>query len=926
MSTTNFSAADRRADVIDPSRAPAGAARWRRALSDALGQDPGAALDEPRRMLAMLKVFGSTRRLSDLALKHPIYAARALTEGASPILAEAARDLTALSAGVGGADALYGALASIKNRADLSIAIAELAGEWTSAQATAARTDLAERIVETALAWLVRGAINRGEIKIAADEAAASGVFALAGGDFAHEDLSLYGPLDVAVVYYGPSFEGQAGRLAERAFHRIGAELKEALEGRSGDYPLYAVRTPFGAGVGGAGLVEPRARVEAAIADPNNGAARRWIATSRVVAGDRQAGGEFLEAVEAKIWAGDLLGVEARADLLKPSDDPRAAFRAAANLLRWSLGAARPMFRTASAREVFTLGAGSRVLAPDCAARLEAGADLAQSLVARTQMMKGAAAFGASSGDEEIALAALCGYADPKGLAAARDGAVADARNTVLRLLDGAKAEFERYQAVDRGADDVDKLEDLGFRGGANLASIVDGWVELCATGAGARFSAIAPGLLTAFGETQRPDEAIRAFDRLLHVDDEGADRLRAACGEPRTREAIIDSLGSFGAAVEPLLASPDTIGAFFEKRGSETPRSGEEWLARYAPPPAKGSRRALALWRKEQIARIALSAAGGDLSFDAAASALEAVHRAALRWMFDAARREVDHKAAAALHVFDGAGRGLPGAPTPLGVIGTGAAPDQREEIAQRFLDSLKELGEGVFALTPDMSHRPGGVAGPLAPDIAAMKSYIQSEAVAHDHILLARARPIAGSDDAQAAAATALRCAVSNPKRADVLLRDLDRARAQRLRRDRAGSPWDIEHSEGGLLDVDLIISTLIYRHAAAQPALQTGGADAALDHMARAGIVSPDVADTLKSARAFWTRLQTARALARWSDPQREPVRRRFGALLARAAEVDSFAQVRPLMLGYAEEVTRLYAQLVLGRPSLSLVVNG
>ena len=92
-----------------------------------------------------------------------------------------------------------------------------------------------------------------------------------------------------------------------------------------------------------------------------------------------------------------------------------------------------------------------------------------------------------------------------------------------------------------------------------------------------------------------------------------------------------------------------------------------------------------------------------------------------------------------------------------------------------------------------------------------------------------------------------------------------------------------------------------------------------------MARSGIVSPDVAETLKGARAFWTRLATARALARWSDPQREPVRPRFAALLARAAAVESFSHVRPIMRGYAEEVARLYAQLVLGRPSVGLVAN-
>lgn len=912
------------AETIDPSRAASGAQRWRRALAESLGQDPGASLDEPRRMLAMLKIFGSTRRLADLCLKYPVFAGQAFLEGPSQVLAEAARDLTALNGGVGGPDALYNALAPIKNRADIAIAVAEISGQWTSGQATAARTDLAERIVEAALSWLVRVSISRGELPITLDDAGAKAVFALAGGDFAHEDLAPYGPLDVLVIYNSTAFEGPAARMAERAFIRIGAEFREAFEGKPGDYPLYSVRTPLGNGVNGAGFVESAARATAALNNPQQNPAKRWIAASRVIAGDRRCGGEFLESAEEIIWGkAELLGENGRAELLRVAEDPRQPFRAAANLLRWSLGRSRPVFRTASARDVFNRAADAGALPADIAARLSAGAEFMQGIVSRAQTMKGAAAFGASAADEESALASLCGYADYVALAAAREGAVADARNALTRLLEGPRADFARFRSAERNPDDVDKLEDLGFRNGANLSSMVDGWAELCAAGGDARFSEIAPGLLTAFGETQHPDEAVRLFDRILRVEEHGVHKAHSSA-RSGVRDGLIDALGCFGAAIEPMLENSETCAALFEPRGQETPKTGKEWLARHAPPKDRGGVAELGGWRRQQIARIALCAAAGDMSFDAAFSALEAVHIVSLQRLFDAAQRSVDPKAEIALHIFDGPARGVPGYGTPLGFVAA-AADSAYETIARNFIDSLATLGDGMFAPAPDVSHRPGGIAGPLAPDAAQLKSYIQSEAVAHDQILLARARVIAGPDKAQAAATAALRGAVANPKRAEILLRDLDRARAQRLRRDRAGSAWDLEQSEGGLFDVELIISTLIYRHAGAQPALQTADPAVALDHMARAGLLAPEVSETLKGARAFWTRLATARALARWSDPQREPVRPRFAKLLARAAEVDSFAQVRPIMRGYAEEVTRLYAQLVLGRPSAGLVAN-
>lgn len=916
----------RQGDKIDPTRASAGVARWRRALAEALGEDPGARLDRPDRILTMLRVFGSTRRLADLCLKHPTAASDALVDGASSVLAEAARDLSALAGGVGGADALYGALSPVKNRADIAIAIAEISGAWTAREATAARADFAERLIESALAWLVRAAINRGELVASQDEGPTNGVFALAGGDFAHEDLAPYGPVEVAIVYDETRYPGQAARMAERAFVRVGAELRESFEGKPGDYPIFALKTPLGSGVNGAGFVEPQVRVAASLGAAPQSALRAWMATARVVAGDRRAGGAFLEANEETIWTGIAsLDDERRAALRKESDDPRAAFRAISNLLRWSLGGARPVFRAASAHETFELAGQSGALAPDIALRLKAGAEFAQMMVSRAQMMKGAAAFGAAHPDEAAALANLCGFAAPAGLRAALDGLTADARNTLQKLTDLPLSEFERYRPAGEKPDDVDKLEDLGFADGAELSGVIDRWANLASTEAG-RFASVAPGLLTAFGETQHPDAAARLFDVLLNTNGKSADVFARFADTSRARDGLVNALGCFDSAVAPLTEDKAFAGAFFEDRGSETPQSGAEWVSRYAPPVPGAPVTAIAAWRREQIARIALFAACGDMSFDAAASALEAVTNAALACTMSAVGRTVKGGEGVALHVFDGPARGVPGAPTVFGFIASSGDPDKREEFARAYMEAVDALGTGFFAIAPDVSHRPGGVSGGLAPDVAAFKSYIQSEAVAYDQILLARARVIAGSDDAVLRARGALRSAVSNPRRADVLFRDLDRARAQRLRRDRAASEWDLDQAEGGLHDIELIISTLIYRHAAALPAIQECGVDAALDTLARAGLAPASVVETLKSARAFWARLATARALARWSDPQREPVRARFAGLLARAAEVERFNQVRPIMRGYSDEVARLYAQLVLGRPSLSLVANG
>ena len=933
MAAPTTQAARTAADKIDPARAPAALERWRRAVADALGGDPGAPLDRPDRRLLMLRVFGATRRLAELCMTHPDAAATALIDGASPVLAEAARDMTALDRGVGGPDALHAALAPLKNRVDVAIAIAEMSGEWSVANATAARVDFAERMVETGLRWLVRAAVKRGELSVEDPENFLRGVFVVAGSDFAHEDLSPFGPLDIIVLYDEQAFGGPTARGADRIFVRIGAELREAFEGKPGEYPLYGLRTPLGSGVGGAGYADSIARVKATASGPQADALKMWLGAARVVAGDRTAGGAFLEEMEQIVWSDNPIAMEALRSFVAQKDtDPRGAFRRVAGLCRLAIGGLRPVFRTASAREIFDTAANSRTLSKDAARRLIAGEELAHIAVSRLQIMKGAAVTSVEREDEQSALALLCGYCDYQDLEAALNGARIDAANTLRRLAAGPQQEISLYRNGESEEEgDADKLEDLGFLNGQSLSEAVDNWARRAeARLGGKRFSAHAPGLLTDFGETQHPNDAVRLFDQLLETAGEKHDVFALVGDGAAARNGLVDAFGSFGAVVEPLTKSPELAETFFEQTGAETPQSGKEWLGRFTPPAPKGKTALadLAAWRRELMARIAYNVATGATSFDAAVEAFEQIHIHTLTNAFDITRETApaaEKKAGGgiALHVFESDGPHLPGAATHVGFIAREDAGDDGEAFAKRYLQALNELGEGAFAITPDVTHRPCGLAGPMVPDLKAFKGYVQSEAVAHEQIMLARGRVIAAGDDKIGEAARdALRSVVAGARRADILFRDLDRARAQRMRRERASSDWDIDRLEGGRTDVELVISTLIYKHASAHPFVQDASPAEALEAMARSGLISEETAQSLSSAREFWARLQLVRALSGWSDPLKSPVRRRFGGIIARAAGVQKFEQVRPMMRGYADEVARSYAQVVLGRPSMNI----
>jgi len=901
--------------------------RWARAAERA-GAEP--AFGEPERRLAMLRVFGSARYLADLCLEHSADAARVLKDGAAAVLADLARDVTALDKGVGGADALYVALKPLKERADLAIGLAQLLGDWTGDEAASARTDVAERFVEAAVQWLARSAARRGDAN--ADDPM-KGVFVVAGGDLAHEDLAPFGALDLFVVYHAETLRGSVGAAAERAFVRLGAELRSAFEGGPSSRTLFPVRGP--ASQIGAALVSAEERLIQEIGQPQAHVLKRWFATARVVAGDRAAGGAFMETLEDALWAGDAPTTEdlREAGGAERSADPRAAFRAVADVCRLALGRSRVLFRAAPARVVFETAADVEALSRPVAERLAASAEFVDDAVARLQLVRGAADTDFPEGEEAAALARLCGFVDPAHLSLALSGAAADARNTLAALLEDPEAEARRYAAAPEAGVDAGKLEDLGFGDGDALASVVDRWMKKVAPGdPNARLSARAPGLLTAFGETSRPDQAVRLFDRLIAAagaqtvfDDVGADGAM--------RDAVVDALGFVPHAVETIADRRDVKELIWADAEEGEARPAADWTARLAPPwrEAKDapSLEAVVGWRREAMARVAVAAATGSVSFEDAARVFKSVATDTFAALHKVAveAAEGDEQAAGrrtAVAVYSGLGgeRFLPGRPMKALFVCEDAAPEAlASEFARRYLDLCAMAGARWFAFEPDVSGRPGGVAAPLAVPVAAFRDHVLNRALASEKIAVCALRAVGGSTNARAELERSVLAVAGAPRASDAVLREADRARSQRLRREPAASAWDLFRMDGGLQDLEFVVSALAFQHGSTHPYAIENGIETALSGLERAGLVQPDSRRDIEAAGSAFCGLAAFQAIVGWRDPKTDRFPKRLAAMAARAVGVSSADHIEPLVGGHADRVKALYRRLVDGRPDLA-----
>ena len=103
-----------------------------------------------------------------------------------------------------------------------------------------------------------------------------------------------------------------------------------------------------------------------------------------------------------------------------------------------------------------------------------------------------------------------------------------------------------------------------------------DGWTRAPAADAGSRFSALAPGLLTAFGETQHPDDAVDLFDRLVETQDPDGPVITRAANEGPGRNALVDALGCFGKVIRPLTETSHGAGRMLAVTTEAAPNNGE--------------------------------------------------------------------------------------------------------------------------------------------------------------------------------------------------------------------------------------------------------------------------------------------------------------------------------------------------------------
>jgi len=840
-------------------------------------------------------IGGNAPYLAGLVLREPDILIGIESKGAAPTLAAIMARLRAIPPTASRAVVARG-LRAAKRRAGLTIALADLAGEWRVEAITRALSDLADASIGCALAHLLRSLHDRGTIRLPDPARPELGShFAVLGmGKLGARELNYSSDIDL-VLLFDPScrvyrHDAQSTTAAE--------DMQSVMARLARDFvPLLAERDHDGMVF----RVDLRLRPDPAATPPVISVAaaltyyeshgRTWeraaFSKARPVAGDKVFGAAFLEQIRPFIWRrnldfaaiGEIHDMKRRIDQRhrdRAGDVPgrdvklgRGGIREIefmVQTLELVWGGHEPALRIpATLPALRALAAAKHLPAP--VVRQLAGAYRAlRGIEHRLQMVEDRQTHALPETEAGFAAFAIfMGVADAADFARRLDALFELVHGHFAAFFDTDAGAAGGIDPGDRGAlPDLfhDEVAALGFRDVQHLGERLRAWREgalpaLRTARARELLDAVLPGLLGALARQSDPDLAFRRFDQMLERQRAGIPLLSLFQRNPGLLDRLAAVLGAAAPLAEHLAAHPGALDALLAPVARFTrPAPVLRRLLREAADVEHAVNAVRRFVRREEF-HLSVAMLENQLDADAAGvlrSELAGAALAALlpRVMADFVRRfgrlRGGKFAVVALGRV-GAGEMLPGSDLDLMLIydhpaGRSAARLPAStyfiRLAHALVGAITAQGLEGPIYQVDMRLRPSGNKGPVAVPLAGFARYHAEEAWTWERLALMRAKVLAASAGFAPVVEAAIDAALGRAVPAASIRADTVAMRARLAREAPARDRFDLKHRDGGMMELAFIVEALHLIYARRHAGLRRGSTRGALAALGAAGVL--------------------------------------------------------------------------------------
>jgi glutamate-ammonia-ligase adenylyltransferase len=760
--------------------------------------------------------------------------------------------------------ALSAILRAGKGKVALLCAVAETGGLWTTEQATAALSDLADAALDAALTLLMRRAAEKGELlPEAIADAAHSGLAIFALGKHGGRELNYSSDIDI-VAFFDPQKPVLVDPLEATKFYtRIVRGLVALMQDRTGDG--YVFRTDLRLRPD-PGSTPVAISFDSALAyyesRGQNWERAAWI-KARPCAGDKGVGEAFLKELAPYVWRkhldfatiADIQAMKRQINIAKNVGEARVT----GHNVKLGRGGIREIEFFTQTQQLIAGGrdktlrvrptsaalaalAAAGWIAETTAADLTATYWFLRAVENRLQMLRDEQTHTMPETPEGVAvIAELMGEPDVAAFETLYREALATTANYYAQLfIEGETLGSGEGNLVFTGSDDdpgtLETLSGMGYADPSKVSATVRKWHyggygATRAAAARAHLTELLPALLKTIAETGSPDAALEKFDDFLSRLPSGVqlfallrnhEDLRALlvsllASAPRMAEAVIHRAHVMDGLIDPAFASDVAHRQVLVRKVDAflgDSRSYEEVIDRAR------------IIGQEQKFLISAGLLSGTVTAARAGEQFTTLAETLLNRLFAAVRVEFEKRhgriagARAALLGFGKMASREMTLTSDLDFImlyeAEGEESDGERPLAtshyftrltQRLVAAVTApTSEGVL-YEADMRLRPSGNAGPLATGLTGFRRYQLGEAWTWEHLALSRARTVAGDDDFPAKVDGVIAEVMAAPRNPEKIVEDVVSMRALMARERKPRHPFDLKLATGGLVDLEFI-----------------------------------------------------------------------------------------------------------------------
>jgi [glutamine synthetase] adenylyltransferase / [glutamine synthetase]-adenylyl-L-tyrosine phosphorylase len=925
---------------------PARAARVKEALVEQGFHSDAAVLDA---------VFGNSAFLGRLAIREVGALGEYLAAGPETVL-NAAILLAHAAARAGNEAVAMRELRTAKRRAALAIAMADIAGAWDVSRVTAELTRFADACVGGALRFL----LAQQQQPVAEQDC---GLTVLAMGKYGAHELNYSSDIDLVVFYDAARFPFSKRGDQRAAAVDIVRGLVRLMSEVTADGYVFRVDLRLRPD---AGATQVAISTDAAL-DYYEAMGQNWeraaMIKARACAGDPATGALFLDGMRPFIWRRylDFAAIEDIQSIKRQihAHEGHGEIAVAGHNIKLGrggireieffaqtqqliLGGRHPGLRVPSTQGALDALAGEGRVDAQTAEELKADYRYLRMLEHRLQMVEDQQTHTVPDSAEGVAhVACFMGHAGAE-----------DFRARLTRVLENVQGHYARlfesepdltssegnlvFTGVEEDPETLKTLAAMGFSDAAHVSAAIRGWHHgriraMRSQRARELLTRLIPAILKALAASADPDVAFTQFDQFLSNLPSGVQLFSLFLARPAFLSLLANIVGATPRLATYLARNPAVMDALLDAEFlSRLPTRAELDAAFRRALSGSYEERLDAARRftREAIFRVGVQIVEGAARAEEAGPALTDIAECIIAGLLP----EVENEMAASHGRVPGAGFSVVAmgklggremtASSDLDLVFVYDAPPGVEasdgkkplsptlyfaRLAQRLISALTTPTAAGTLYEVDMRLRPTGNKGPVAVSLESFAAYHASESWTWEHMALTRARLIAGPPQLRARVEAEIRRRLTEPRAASAIIADARDMRARMAETFPGRNAWDLKHAPGGLVDIEFIAQTLQLVHAQARPDVLDTNTVAALARLKDAGLLAADDADLLIAAAGLQHALTQVLRIALDETPNIEDATPGLKALLTRAAEWSSFAQVEA-RLAYVQCRTR------------------